>query len=373
MVLKRTELIQRFDTSVTLKPPVNYFEKICTKHSNNINMESLAFLKMVTGEGGMEGKSEEMGYCGRLDVIAEKLRRAKTGNVYFIRRASEHDSNSSTLLQNFTMPSTSSPPQRSSTTHPESISSPTFLTASSEADPSANDTLSHNDTANSTDAPGFLTEVGRPTVTTLAPTNKTNTPGNLTDSQDGTNLSAGDNQTSTTSDTTLSTNATTPLPKGEPKTSTSASPTASQTLSASTRPQITTSPSATTTQSRGKSSTVTTKGTSTPTTTANTITTTTTTTTTTQPTEFSSTTVLAKARVDTPSELNVGDSTENASTSMDPLLAGLVSMFVVSAAIVSLLIFLKFRHRNERPEFRRLQDLPMDDMMEDTPLSMYSY
>lgn len=58
------------------------------QHSNNINMESLAFLKMVTGEGGMEGKSEEMGYCGRLDVIAEKLRRAKTGNVYFIRRAS---------------------------------------------------------------------------------------------------------------------------------------------------------------------------------------------------------------------------------------------------------------------------------------------
>ncbi|XP_060722725.1 uncharacterized protein LOC132843436 [Tachysurus vachellii] len=285
----------------------------------------------------------------------------------------EHDSNS-TLLQNFTMLSTSSPPQRSSTTHPESISSPTFLTASSEGDPSANDTLSHNGTANSTDAPGFPTEVGGPTVTTLAPTNKTNTPGNLTDSQDGANLSAGDNQiTSTTSDTTLSTNATTPLPKGEPKTSTSAPPKASQTPSASTRPQITTSPSATTTQSRGKSSTVTTKGTSMPTTTANTITATTTTTTTTQPTEFSSTPVLAKARVDTPSELNVGDSTENPSTSMDPLLAGLVSMFVVSAAIVSLLIFLKFRHRNERPEFRRLQDLPMDDMMEDTPLSMYSY
>ncbi|XP_047657799.1 cell wall protein DAN4 isoform X2 [Tachysurus fulvidraco] len=274
----------------------------------------------------------------------------------------EHDSNSSTLLPNFTMPSTSSPPQRSSTTHPESISSPTFLTASSEGDPSANDTLSHNATANSTDAP----EVGGPTVTTLVPTNKTNTPntpGNLTDSQDRANLSAGDNETSTTSDTTLSTNATTPLPKGE----------TSQTLSATTRPQIKTSPSATTTQSRGKSSTVTTKGTSPPTTTANTVKTTTTTTTTTHPTEFSSTPVLAEARVDTPSELNVGDSTENPSTSMDPLLAGLVSMFVVSAAIVSLLIFLKFRHRNERPEFRRLQDLPMDDMMEDTPLSMYSY
>lgn len=44
---------------------------------------------------------------------------------------------------------------------------------------------------------------------------------------------------------------------------------------------------------------------------------------------------------------------------MDPLLAGLVSVFVVTAAIVALLFFLKFRHRNERPEFRRLQDLPM--------------
>lgn len=60
------------------------------QYSNNINMESLAFLKMVTEEGGMasKGKSEEMGYCGRLDVIAEKERRAKAGNGDFIRRAS---------------------------------------------------------------------------------------------------------------------------------------------------------------------------------------------------------------------------------------------------------------------------------------------
>ncbi|MCJ8743558.1 hypothetical protein PDJAM_G00095350 [Pangasius djambal] len=291
----------------------------------------------------------------------------------------EDDSNSSTRLQNFTMPSTSLPPQRSSTATPESLSRPTLLTASSVADSraaadlSANDTLSqsYNDTTNSTVAPGFPAGASGPTVNTLAPINSTSVPGNVTDSQDGSNLSAGDNQTSTTSNTTLFTTATTPLPKGEPKTSTSAPSTRSQTLSASTRPQITTSPLAKTTQSRGKFSTVTTNGTSAPTTT--TTTTTTTTITTTQTTEFSSTPVLAKARVDSPSELNVGDDTEYSSTSMDPLLAGLVSVFVVTAAIVALLIFLKFRHRNERPEFRRLQDLPMDDMMEDTPLSMYSY
>ncbi|KAJ8279023.1 hypothetical protein COCON_G00060890 [Conger conger] len=80
----------------------------------------------------------------------------------------------------------------------------------------------------------------------------------------------------------------------------------------------------------------------------------------------------------TASELNVGDEelpsvTRKSGAPLDPLLAGLVSVFIVSAAIVSLLLFLKFRRRNEGPEFRRLQDLPMDDMMEDTPLSMFSY
>lgn len=48
---------------------------------------------------------------------------------------------------------------------------------------------------------------------------------------------------------------------------------------------------------------------------------------------------------------------------MDPLLVGLVSVFVVTAIIISLLIFLKFRRRNERPEFRRLQDLPMVSLL----------
>ncbi|KAJ8277861.1 hypothetical protein GJAV_G00080970 [Gymnothorax javanicus] len=76
---------------------------------------------------------------------------------------------------------------------------------------------------------------------------------------------------------------------------------------------------------------------------------------------------------DTSSVLNVGDEGSSTSRTLDPLLAGLVTVFIVSAAIVSLLLFLKFRKRNDGPEFRRLQDLPMDDMMEDTPLSMFSY
>ncbi|RXN32292.1 cell wall RBR3-like protein [Labeo rohita] len=86
----------------------------------------------------------------------------------------------------------------------------------------------------------------------------------------------------------------------------------------------------------------------------------------------SSSPVQAKAHADTPSALNVGDD-DNSKATTDPLLAGLVSAFVVVAAIVSVLIFLKFRNTNDGPEFRRLQDLPMDDMLEDAPLSMYSY
>nr|XP_057929228.1 mucin-2-like [Doryrhamphus excisus] len=77
----------------------------------------------------------------------------------------------------------------------------------------------------------------------------------------------------------------------------------------------------------------------------------------------------------TPSPLNVkGDAVmvPDAPT-LDPLLAGLVSAFIITAAIITLLLFLKLRRRDNRPEFRRLQDLPMDDMMEETPLSMYSY
>ncbi|XP_038572293.1 putative protein TPRXL [Micropterus salmoides] len=82
-----------------------------------------------------------------------------------------------------------------------------------------------------------------------------------------------------------------------------------------------------------------------------------------------------KAQDNTPSQLNIGGDTTmvHESPTLDPLLAGLVSAFIITAVIITLLIFLKLRRRDNRPEFRRLQDLPMDDMMEDTPLSMYSY
>ncbi|XP_075943599.1 uncharacterized protein LOC142946335 [Anarhichas minor] len=82
-----------------------------------------------------------------------------------------------------------------------------------------------------------------------------------------------------------------------------------------------------------------------------------------------------KPHAEYPSQLNVGDDPTmvHDSPTLDPLLAGLVSAFIITAVIITLLLFLKLRRRDNRPEFRRLQDLPMDDMMEDTPLSMYSY
>ncbi|KAM9796556.1 uncharacterized protein ACBT44_017078 [Syngnathus typhle] len=87
------------------------------------------------------------------------------------------------------------------------------------------------------------------------------------------------------------------------------------------------------------------------------------------------TTTQTKPHPDTPSQLNVKGETimVHDSPKLDPLLAGLVSAFIISAAVITLLLFLKLRRRDNRPEFRRLQDLPMDDMMEETPLSMYSY
>ncbi|XP_032387158.1 uncharacterized protein si:ch73-344o19.1 isoform X2 [Etheostoma spectabile] len=79
-----------------------------------------------------------------------------------------------------------------------------------------------------------------------------------------------------------------------------------------------------------------------------------------------------------PSELNVGDEElkgprYRSSSPLDPLLAGLLSVFIVTTAIVFIVLFLKFRQRTNHPEFHRLQDLPMDDLMEDTPLSRYTY
>ncbi|XP_043984960.1 cell wall protein DAN4-like [Gambusia affinis] len=63
----------------------------------------------------------------------------------------------------------------------------------------------------------------------------------------------------------------------------------------------------------------------------------------------------------------------NSHDSPRPLLVGLVSAFIIAAIVITLLLFLKFRRRQNGPRFHRLQDLPMDDMMEETPLSMYSY
>lgn len=87
----------------------------------------------------------------------------------------------------------------------------------------------------------------------------------------------------------------------------------------------------------------------------------------------SSSSTQTKPHPDTPSQLNVGGDAKKDSPALDPLLAGLVSAFIITAVIITLLLFLKLRRRDNRPEFRRLQDLPMDDMMEDTPLSMYNY
>ncbi|XP_061488762.1 mucin-5AC-like isoform X2 [Rhineura floridana] len=57
----------------------------------------------------------------------------------------------------------------------------------------------------------------------------------------------------------------------------------------------------------------------------------------------------------------------------DPLVIAVIFIFVVTVGILALMGFLRYRQRNGRLQFRRLQDLPMDDMMEDTPLSLYSY
>ncbi|RVE73995.1 hypothetical protein OJAV_G00036870 [Oryzias javanicus] len=94
-----------------------------------------------------------------------------------------------------------------------------------------------------------------------------------------------------------------------------------------------------------------------------------------KPTAQSDTSTQTKAHTGRPAQLNVGGDTvtTNKTPSLDPLLAGLVSAFILTAIIIASLLFFKLRRRDSRPEFRRLQDLPMDDMMEDTPLSMYSY
>ncbi|XP_054690322.1 mucin-2-like isoform X1 [Grus americana] len=60
-------------------------------------------------------------------------------------------------------------------------------------------------------------------------------------------------------------------------------------------------------------------------------------------------------------------------TRADPLVITVISVFIIMVGILGLVGFLRYRQHNSRMDFRRLQDLPMDDMMEDTPLSLYSY
>ncbi|XP_026854092.2 mucin-3A isoform X2 [Electrophorus electricus] len=85
---------------------------------------------------------------------------------------------------------------------------------------------------------------------------------------------------------------------------------------------------------------------------------------------------LENFKQDTPSELDVGDEALGRglpASPLDLLLTGLVSIFIFSTALLSIMLFLRFRQQSQHPEFHRLQDLPMDDLLEDTPLSRYTY
>ncbi|XP_075037742.1 uncharacterized protein LOC142098834 [Mixophyes fleayi] len=78
------------------------------------------------------------------------------------------------------------------------------------------------------------------------------------------------------------------------------------------------------------------------------------------------------------SVLEVGDDKELPSyhsiTRSNPLFVMIVSIFTVMVVMIVVVVgFHRYKKRSSRTEFRRLQDLPMDDMMEDTPLSLYSY
>ncbi|XP_068095609.1 mucin-7-like isoform X2 [Hyperolius riggenbachi] len=79
-----------------------------------------------------------------------------------------------------------------------------------------------------------------------------------------------------------------------------------------------------------------------------------------------------------PSGLEVGGNKDlpsfHSGSSSNPLFVMIVSVFTIMVVMVVVAVgFHRYKKRNRRTEFRRLQDLPMDDMMEDTPLSLYSY
>lgn len=79
-----------------------------------------------------------------------------------------------------------------------------------------------------------------------------------------------------------------------------------------------------------------------------------------------------------PSLQEVGDVREvphlHTGSSSNPLFVMIVSVFTIMVVMVVVGVgFHRYKKRNRRTDFRRLQDLPMDDMMEDTPLALYSY
>ncbi|XP_053325541.1 mucin-2-like [Spea bombifrons] len=80
-----------------------------------------------------------------------------------------------------------------------------------------------------------------------------------------------------------------------------------------------------------------------------------------------------------PSVLDVGEDEKDLPTyypknNSNPLFVMIVAIFTIMVVMIVVVVgFHRYRRRNNRTEFRRLQDLPMDDMMEDTPLSLYSY
>lgn len=58
-------------------------------------------------------------------------------------------------------------------------------------------------------------------------------------------------------------------------------------------------------------------------------------------------------------QVDLKGSHHHSNSPLDPLLAGLLSVFIVTTAVVFTVLFFKFRQRANHPEFHRLQDLPM--------------
>lgn len=79
-----------------------------------------------------------------------------------------------------------------------------------------------------------------------------------------------------------------------------------------------------------------------------------------------------------PSQLEVGGHKDipdfHSAGASNPLFVMIVAVFTIMVVLVVVAVgFHRYKKRNRRTDFRRLQDLPMDDMMEDTPLALYSY